>query len=359
MRKIIFFLTLLILTACSPTDPHAMIAAGQAALQATSAAEYALSLQARSTQAAQEALSRQMSFSATATAQSLSFSATANAARATATIDAARAIQAKATAEKIQSQSTQDAYLAMLSARATQTRLASLQEQEVLQARYDNEQAQFTDLIFRVTIGLLSIFGVVPAGLYVIWKGAERLAEWLSWKMTWEDRRRQVIETAAGPFVYTVLPDGREVWQPASEVWFSRPRMTTLTRSQTLQFSERIRPNVLENADGLALAARLVRDAASLLGMDANIIPSWRALKESGKGWTSGPWQSAVNWLKSVGAVVTVDRERTSLSGEYPTLYSLSIAMTDGKLSPAPTRDGRLLHGTQSGTERHRPTQTA
>lgn len=327
--------TLVLLVGCasSTSDPYAMIAQGQAALQATAADAYARDVQADGTSAAISAQQFRGLVAATATAQALNLGGTESAARAYSTYTAGQAVQAQATAQAVQAQSTQDAGLYALTARATGTRLAMLQTADAETARQAQEAATFKDALLRIVLGGILIAGVLPAGIWLIWRVVRQLDERANWANVWEDRRRSALESGSGTLVMRTTDDGKsELWVPVADAYHFRNRPNRgVAIYSDIQTAERAESSIV--VEGVVHPAlELMQKAIEVAGPEGRKIPGWRQMNV-----TSSVWQSWMDILRGAGAAKT-SPEGTFLSEDYPTLYSLFIAMQQGKLAPTPKR---------------------
>lgn len=318
------------------SDPHALIAAGEAALQATDAAIYALGEEARGTAAAIAAEERQSALEARRTEQAMTLQQTESAGQVTATVGASWAIEARATAQAVELQATQSAYLHMLSAKATEARIETLRQEETSRSEQNRQWHQFWyNFVSVLAIGI-SLFGVAPAMVRLLWKLSAYAVEWA-------DRKRRMLDTASGPFVLYQLPDGNDMWMPATDAWHMRPRPGYAVGLPTIPQADRLEPagETIDEPnidDTQVLAGRLVLDAIGIEGQQGVIIPSWRSLRNNGRQWSSRPWQRAVQWLSERGAVDVVEKDGTYLAEPYPTLYSLNVALVANQLSPTPRK---------------------
>ncbi len=338
MQKYLCFFMIVLLTGCAGGDPHSLIAQGEGYLAATDAAGRAMSVEAQATAQAVAASERQNQLEARGTAMALELQATSAAGRTTATIGAAQAMLAQATAQSAALEATQGVRLQIMAAQATEQRIQSLQTAE---AQATERAERWGSFMFNVGSALMGIAGL---GLTV---ALIRFSWWLSSAaIEWQDRRRRVMATPTGPMVLLIYPDGSEAWTPAHDVssikWRRQPWLIP-NSGDRIDVADAA--PVIENYPGeedtvdnsAALARSLVIDAIEVLGPDANVIPSWRMLKQKGKHWSSEPWQAAKRWIEEHGGAV-VDQGRTKLTPAYPSLYMLSVEMMNGTLSPTPKK---------------------
>lgn len=325
---------LLVLAACTspPVDPYALEAQGARLVSAARGLQTATADAYIQQMLDLEATRRAGELHASATQGALVARQTAVAVEQTA---AAGHISATATAAQV----TRVAAREQQSAMATATRLVMLQQTEAQRA--EGQRSLYTALY--TFAGLASVMlglALAVALARLLWLLPEYAVEWA-------DRRRRMLDTASGPFVYYQYPDGAAMWMPAGDAFHLRPRRAFSPAPQPIPPAERLRveicdPGEPDHDDPSLLAGRLVLDAIGLEGEQGAVIPSWRALQDRGRRWSSRSWQRAVQWLNQRGAVDVVDRNGTYLTGDYPTLYALNVALVGGKLrSPSPPPEAR------------------
>jgi len=305
----------LLLAGCVGADPYSMIAAGQAAIEATSAARQVSAAETRgavdaalleSTRYAGEIMAVEAQVRGTEAA--VAYEQTAIAVQETRSASDLQATAARATSQVIEMQATQ-AYLVQY-ASGMSTATAIIQQRELMATATAGEYARARSwralalfLGWGVAVGVLGLFGtlVYAAIINARARAAEKLAH-----ADYLYRRGIVDQTPQ-------LPAGPG---DAAE------------NNGTVQF---------------------LWDCASVAGSGSSVIPSHRRMQIS-----SRPWQREVKRLVKAGAVAIEPNRGSRIKSPYHNIDRLYGAITSGGLAlpPYPTEDEyQYLFGTETDTE--------
>lgn len=214
---------------------------------------------------------------------------------------------------------SQTATLASL--RVTQT----VMPLKVTEAAANASAAQNRARTWPMAIMMMSVLILAVTGLIIRWL-IDRLKINLDHHrmlVEIEDRKNSAVETRNG----TALFKSAEIIA-GGETEKIYPNLTETTNYSLVAPAPE--PAAQRNPDNLR-AIRLLGDAESIAGADADKIPSWRDLP----GWSSESWQRAVGYMRTISLV------RSDNSGTYLTTGSIATVrwqLVSGQL-PSPTDD--------------------
>lgn len=188
-----------------------------------------------------------------------------------------------------------------------------------------------------VGVLLLTLLGLAGVTVGLAWKGG---SAWI----TWQARRRQLIESRAGTLLLVAEngpPVRVEVIRPAlpGGVAEEEERLKVETEPIPYWVGGRLVGFIPRSGEreegGRRLALRLLRESIGRVGGESQRVPGWREL-----GWSAESWTQAVRVLGHY--VETQPGKGTYLRGEYGNLQELYFAVGErrAKLSPAPMDEG-------------------
>lgn len=294
MRTNILLLCLL-LTACVGADPYSQIAAGQAALKATDIARQVAAEQTRGAMDAAEIEGTRYAGELLAidaqirgTQEAAAYQQTEIALQATRAVLDLQSTQARATAETIRLQSTA-AYLVQYGA-AMSTATAIVVNREVSATAVVRASNRANAIRWAGIVFLWGLVGSMILALvmivHVLWLRGQAQAEIL----------RSRAAFLAGP--------------PADP------------------------PQLLPPDNGRREATDFLRQAATVVGSDAMILPRYELM-----GWSAERWKRVTDALQAAGALVKLSGKGSYIRMPYRNVGGLYQAVVSGKLAlpPAPT----------------------
>jgi len=289
-------------------DPRALIAAGQAALQATQDAGYLEQQAAYLEQARVDSQARQ-----TEAAFALELTATSAAAYAQQTSQAGEAT----VTERARAATTTARGEAALATQTSQALEAAANDARRREARLEFLNWLYYGLALTAALGM-------AMGL---WRGIPTL---FAWGLEWADRRRAIYETRAGTVAWMEV-DGAARPVLLSEASYYRPRRQAEEGGSEFPAALRIGAGVMESRPARGGHSRLHWRALELLKMadpEEDQIPGWRRA-----GWSSGEWQEVVEAMIAAGAAQTNPGVGTFVADGYEDVRSLMYALEVGTVS--------------------------
>ena len=226
-----------------------------------------------------------------------------------------------------------------MGARATQTVTALELEREVRTA----VRREMQDELLGSWLPLIGL-AVVIGGIGLFFSLAIRASDWF---LEWRDRKMRLFETRHGTVAWYPGEDG--FWEPRllaagpSNAKYAAPytrqlraqneseaEVVALTPSGSV-LSSRMESKPEPGVTGLAVV--FLREAAVIVGEDADTIPGWRKL-----GWSSERWQRVVAALEAVGAVETRPGVGTLITDDFQDLGNLLYQVETRQVRIRPVR---------------------
>jgi len=318
-------LLLLLLTGCVGTDPYSLIAAGQAAIEATSAARQVSAAETQgavsaavleATRYAGEVMAVEAQVRGTEAA--VAYEQTAVAVQATRSAGDLQATAARATSQIVEMQATQAYLVQYASGMSTATAIINERELQATARAGEYKRARSWR-----NLGLAFGWGIF---LFLVAMGGT-----LVYAMAINAKARAIEKVAHAQYLY-----GRTIDQQAVQQLPDSLPDAPDDNSRTLNF--------------------LVRAAhVAPLRRDAHQLPSDDLMH-----WSSGPWTKEVKRLVKAGAVYVRSGKGSYIKDPYRTIEGLYQAIVSGslKLPPYPTpEEYRYLVGNAPETETETETE--